>query len=392
MKIPITKPYFDNCEKKGVLEPIESGWLVQGPKVEEFENLFREFTGSKYAVATTSCTTALHLSLEAMGVGPGDRVLVPAFTYAASANAVLQCGAEPVFCDIDVYSFNMTVASLKKALQLYMKPAAVMPVNMFGLCAPLPEIAEICAKERIKVVEDSACGFGAFIGDKHSGTFGDAGCFSFHPRKAITTGEGGMLVTEDPDIAAKAASMRNHGTAGSDLQRHMEGISTLPEFSEKGFNYRMTDIQASIGICQMKKAQYILGERTRIADIYRAELKGTALSSASIPDGYTHGWQSCVFLYTEGEEPYSLELEDVDRLNGRRNLLMRSLQEKGISTRQGSHAVHNLNFYKEHYRFKREHFPGADMAEKLSIALPLYAGMTDRAIEYVINSVKELCG
>ena len=215
MKIPITKALFDDREREMILKPLESGWLVQGPFVAEFERLFAQFSGARFAKAVTNCTTALHLALEALGIKKGDRVVVPSFTYIASANAVEYTGAELVFCDIDLRTFNIDPGHLSALLKKDKKRSikAVMPVNLFGLCADLPVIMDLAGKYGLKVVEDSACGLGSYIGSKHSGTFGDIGCFSFHPRKAITTGEGGMAVTDNEALINKIASLRDHGAS-----------------------------------------------------------------------------------------------------------------------------------------------------------------------------------
>jgi dTDP-4-amino-4,6-dideoxygalactose transaminase len=199
MNIPITKSVFDEFEKEAIIKPLETGWVVQGPYVAEFERLFAEYTGAKYAKACTSCTTALHLALEALDITRGDKVIIPSFTYIASANAVEYTGAEVVFCDIDLQTFNIDLNQAEKILQQdrERKIKGIMPVNLFGLCADMPGITELAQEYNLKVVEDSACGFAARIGKRHAGTWGDAGCFSFHPRKVITTGEGGMLITDN---------------------------------------------------------------------------------------------------------------------------------------------------------------------------------------------------
>ncbi len=299
MNIPITKTVFDECEKESIVEPLETGWVVQGPNVARFQEMFAEFTGSRHAHATTSCTTALHLGLEALGLGRGDKVIVPSFTYIASANAVEYTGAEVIFCDIDLKTFNIDIRHLEEILSGSVSVSdsgsergecegkiAIMPVNLFGLCANLPEIQKLAQKysptptntptpthtdnsHPIYIIEDSACGFDGWIGEKHSGTFGDVGCFSFHPRKSICTGEGGMLITDSDEIAARVSQLKDHGASKSDLQRHKEkGGSLLPDFTMRGYNYRMTDMQGALGVCQMKKAARIMEGRRRVAKKY----------------------------------------------------------------------------------------------------------------------------
>ena len=421
MKIPITKPYFDKCEKNKILEPLETGWLVQGPNVEKFQTMFSEFTHSKYAIATSSCTTALHLGLIALGIKPGDSVIVPSFTYIASANAIEYTGAKPIFCDINPFTFNIDETKLEAVIEKNKNVKAIMPVNLFGLCANLPKIIEIAKKYNLKVIEDSACGFDAWIQNKHSGTFGDVGCFSFHPRKSITTAEGGMLITDNPEIANTVRILRDHGASKSDAQRHLEkGGSLLPEFNILGFNYRMTDLQGVLGVCQMEKAQLIMDKKRRIARMYDEALEtvtvyGDSKSSRKladylippyVPEGYKHGYQSYVCLFTGGEDVKKLLVtvdsdreevavnsdrekikEIIDRINVKRNEFMRKLEEKGIATRQGTHAVHTLGYYKRKYNLKDEDFIMSYAADRLSVALPLYAGMSDEEFEYVIDNI-----
>ena len=218
------------------------------------------------------------------------------------------------------------------------------PVHLFGLCAAMPEIMELAAKHGLKVVEDSACGFDAWIGERHGGTFGDAGCFSFHPRKSLTTGEGGMVITGSEEIAGRVTMLRDHGAGKPDLKRHLEeGGSLLPSFEVRGYNYRMTDMQGAIGVCQMKKAYEIQKRRREVAKRYDEYLKEIdILASPVTPDGYTHGYQSYVTLLTGGEELSALNREKIDDLNLARNRLMGRLEERGVSTRQGTHAIHTL--------------------------------------------------
>ncbi len=393
-QIPITKPVFDYTDKEAILRPLSTNWIVQGPYVVEFENLFLKFTGAKFAKATTSCTTALHLALDALGIKADDKVIVPSFTYIASANAVEYTGAEVVFCDIDLRTFNIDVNRLEELLgkDKERKIKAIMPVHLFGLCADMLKIAELAKIYNLKVIEDSACGFDSWMVNKHSGTFGDAGCFSFHPRKSITTGEGGMIITNNEEVANNVASLRDHAASKSDLQRHKEkGGSLLPEFNIRGYNYRLTDIQGALGVCQMKKADSILNKRREIAERYKEALKDTAdLLVPYVPDNYIHGYQSYVCLFTNGEDISNLSMEKIDRLNVLRNRFMERLEEKGIATRQGTHAVHTLGYYRDKYNLNDEDYINSYAADRLSITLPLYAEMTDEEFEYVIEQIKSL--
>lgn len=391
LNIPITKTIFGDEEKEAIVKPLETGWVVQGPNVAKFQTMFADFTGSKYAHASSNCTTALHLGLEAMSITKGDKVIVPSFTYVASANAVEYTGAEVVFCDIDLKTFNIDETKLEEMIKKDSSIKAIMPVNLFGLCANMPYIMELAKKYNLKVIEDSACGFDGWIGDKHSGTFGDCGCFSFHPRKSICTGEGGMLITDDENIASKVSQLKDHGASKSDLQRHKEkGGSLLPDFTMRGYNYRMTDMQGALGVCQMNKKDYIMNGRREVANKYDIALKEIAqLITPYIPENYKHGYQSYVCIFTNGEDISNLTKEQIDRINIKRNIFMEKLEEMTIATRQGTHAVHTLGYYKNKNNFKDEDFLMSYAADRLSIALPLYAGMTNEEFDYVISNIKE---
>jgi len=265
MIIPITKPYFTKNEVEAVKKVIESGWVVQGPKVKEFEEKFAKFVGAKYAIAVNSCTAALHLSLSASGIGPNDEVIVPAFTFIATANVVEYLGAKPVFVDIDPKTFNINPLKIEEKINK--KTKAIIPVHLFGLSADMEPILKIARKYKLKVIEDAACGLGTLYKGKHVGTFGETGCFSFHPRKAISCGEGGMITTNSKKHNEILRSLRDHGASMSDLARHQKGLPMLPEYNLLGFNYRMSDIEAAILIEQMKKVNWILKERRKRAEI-----------------------------------------------------------------------------------------------------------------------------
>lgn len=388
--IPITKAVFDEAEKAEIIKPLESGWVVQGPYVKQFEQLFAEFSGCRYAKAVSNCTTALHLALVALGLGKGDKVVVPSFTYVASANAVHYTGAEVLFCDIDLQTFNLDVQKLAVLLEQEPRIKAIMPVNLFGLCAQLDSINILARQYNIAVIEDSACGFDAWLDGKHSGTFGDVGCFSFHPRKSITTGEGGMLITDDESIYQKVTQLCDHGAAKSDLQRHTEkGGSLLPDFNMLGYNYRMTDFQGALGVCQMQKATAIMAGRRNIAAQYNEALDTKALIIPLEETGFVHAYQSYVCLFTLGTAPADLTMEKIDALNVKRNKLMQILEEQGIATRQGTHAVHTLDYYAKHYRLRPGDYLNAYAADRLSLTLPLFAQMTQEEFIHVVDNINK---
>jgi dTDP-4-amino-4,6-dideoxygalactose transaminase len=294
-------------------------------------------------------------------------------------------GAKPVFVDIELDTFNIDVTQIERAITKRTK--AIMPVSLFGVSADINAILAIAKKHGLKVVEDAACATGAWYYGHHAGTLADIGCFSFHPRKAITTGEGGMLITADAGIADLVRSLRDHGASKSDLARHLGARSyVLPDFNHVGFNYRMTDFQAAVGVVQMGRLPALMEQRSARAKRYDAALSRLGwLRPPVTPSGYVHGYQSYVCLFRP-EEP---SVKNVDRLHGQRNALMDALEAAGIATRPGTHAVHMLGFYRDRYGIKPEDFPNAFIADRLTLALPLYAQLTAEEQDYVIGHVVE---
>ncbi len=381
MKIPVTRPFFDDCERETLASILDSGWVVQGSMVAEFERLFSIFTGAGFAIATTSCTTALHLSLVAAGIGPGHEVIVPSFTFVATANAVEHAGAKPVFCDIDPDTFNMAAEDVERLISG--KTRAIIPVHLFGLCADMDGIMEIATEHGVTVIEDAACAMGSLYRGQHAGGFGLTGCFSFHPRKVVTTGEGGMIITNDMAADKLLRSLRDHGASMSDLERGKTGVSLLPLYDSLGYNYRMTDLQGALGVCQMKKVEWVLEERKKRAEIYNESLTEVEwLKTPVVPDGFTHSYQSYVCMIDKG--CFHESIEDANRF---RNGLMERLERKGIATRQGTHAVHTLGYYRGKYAFEERDLPCSLEADRLSLALPIYPQMTDEEQEYVIKQL-----
>jgi dTDP-4-amino-4,6-dideoxygalactose transaminase len=261
------------------------------------------------------------------------------------------------------------------------RTVGIIPVHLFGLAAELDAVSDIARRRNLWVVEDAACGFGSLYHGRHVGTFGDIGCFSFHPRKSITTGEGGMATTEDDQLASTMASLRDHGATRSDYDRHQgEGSFLLADYNLLGYNYRLTDLQAAVGSVQMDRADWILGERIRVAGRYDALLGGLDwLSTPLVPDGLRHAYQAYVCLY----RPQAPTMDNVESLHQQRNRLMASLEADGIATRPGTHAAFAQGYYTQKYGLRPSDFPNAFMAERLSLALPLYATMTDDDVAYV---------
>jgi perosamine synthetase len=374
--IPISLPMTGIEEWEATKEPLMSGWITSGPKVREFERIFAERHQVKHALAVTSATTALHLALVALGIGPGDEVIVPAFTWVSTANVVLYCGANVVFADVDPLTFNIDPKDLAK--RITSKTKAIIPVHLFGLCADMDEIKRIAGN--IPLVEDGSCAAGAGYKGTPAGALGTIGCFSFHPRKSITTGEGGMITTNDDRLADLMGMLRNHGASISEEQRHHGPRPyILPDFNLMGFNYRMTDLQGAVGVVQLKKLDQYIDEREIWAAYYKKELASVEwLRTPSFGSDYKHGWQSFACFVDESKAPFS------------RNEIMEKLQEMGISTRPGTHAVHMLNFYKETYQIKASDFPGAQASNDYSMAIPLHNRMSREDYEYVVAAIKAL--
>jgi perosamine synthetase len=383
IKVPITKSVFDATDAESIAKPLETGWVVQGPKVLEFEKMFAEFSGVKHAIATTSCTTAMHICVAALDLKPGDEVLVPALTWVATANAVEYLGAKPVFCDIDLDTFNISTSEIEKKTTSRTK--AIMPVHLFGLSANMDWINSWAKEKGLYVIEDAACGFGARYRGKHVGGFGEFGCFSFHPRKAITTGEGGMITTNDDQLASLCRTLRDHGASRSDHTRHnAKQAFLLAEYNHLGYNFRMTDIQGALGVSQMNKANWIQEQRVARAKNYDQQLQNIDwLNLPIVPKECDHAYQSYVCLYA----PEKPSLSNCLKLNEKRNKLMSNLEDLGIATRQGTHAAALLGYYVNKYGNKLEEYPNAYLAEMLTITLPLYAQMTDVEQSHVVENL-----
>jgi dTDP-4-amino-4,6-dideoxygalactose transaminase len=348
--------------------------------VAAFEAGFREFTGLPEAVACTSCTTGLHLALLCEGIGPGDEVIVPSFTWVATANAVKYCGATPVLADVDLATFNLTAGEIER--RVTPRTRAVIPVHLFGLAADMDAIMAVAARHSLAVVEDAACALGSLWRGRHVGAFGGGAAFSFHPRKAITTGEGGMYTTSDPAKASRARSLRDHGAAKSDHARHQSaGAALLPVFDMVGYNYRMTDLQGAVGVAQLAKLPTILDQRIAVAKQYDTLLASQPdLVTPMEPDGCRHAYQSYVCrLQTDDLSEASIEAG-----HHRRNRVMAGLEVEGIATRQGTHAVHALDYYRRTLGLHPMDLPNAWAADQLSLTLPLYAGMSEADQDRVV--------
>lgn len=372
--VHIALPMIGEEERRAVLEPLESGWLTQGPKVAEFERLFAERHTVPYALATTSCTTATHLALVAAGIGPGDEVIVPAFTWVSTANVVAHCGATPVFCDVSTRDFNIDPAQI--AGKVTERTKAIIPVHLFGMVADMDAVKD-ALPNHVVVIEDAACAAGAAYKGTPAGALGDMAAFSFHPRKSVTTGEGGMLTTRDSELAERAERLRNHGASVSEEQRHHGPRPyILPDFDLCGFNYRMTDLQGAIGVEQLKKLDGFIVERDRRAAWFAEQLADIDwLRTPEVPSWASHAWQSYVTYV------------DPERAPMARNKIMDQLKDLGVATRPGTHAVHMLGYYREALGIHPDEFPGARNSDANSMAIPLHNRMDDDDYDYVVEAL-----
>lgn len=374
--IQISTPSTGKDEWDAVRDPIYSGWLTQGPKVNQFEELFSGYHGAKFGVATTSCTTSLHLILHALGVTSGDEVIVPAFSWIATANVVRYCGATPVFVDIDEKTYNIDPKKINERVTERTK--AVIVVHLFGLCADWEEIRK-AVPEHVFLVEDAACAAGAKYRDKYAGTLGIAGAFSFHPRKIITTGEGGMVITNDGPLASTMKKLRNHGAEISEEQRHLGSRPyLLPEFNLIGFNYRMTDMQGAVGIEQLKKMKSFITFRAKWAEYYSAKLSNISwLSVPYIPEYASHSWQAYITKVDETLCPTS------------RNAVMDVLEKLGVATRPATHAITEQRAY-EYFGFDASEYPVAKNCQDHTLAIPLHNQMKEQDFDYVVECIENI--
>jgi perosamine synthetase len=367
MNVPFAKPKFYGGEAEALAAVIESGWVSQGPKVQAFEAAFAARVGAAEAIATTNCTTALQLALYALGVGPGDEVIVPSLSFIATANAVWQVGATPVFADIDPQTYNLDPASAERSITARTK--AIMPVHQIGLPADMDAFERIAAEHGLLLVEDAACAIGATYKGRPIGSLDSPACFSLHPRKVITTGEGGMITTNDPELAARMRKLRQHAMDLSDLARHNAKDVVFESYPERGWNMRMTDMQGALGLCQLAALDEILAERDRQAERYNAAIAGLPqLDVPFTPEYARRTWQS----YAVRVRPSS----PVDRTE-----LMRRLHHDGVATRRGIMAIH----HEKAYGGLDLLLPHTDAAARDVMLLPLFPGLGDDAQDYVID-------
>jgi perosamine synthetase len=369
-EIPFARPEFDEAEARAVAEVIATGWVSQGPQVARFESMFAERVGAAHAVATTSCTTALHLALILAGVGPGDEVICPSYTFIATANAVLYAGATPVFAEINPETWNIDPADVIRRVTPRTK--AVIPVHQVGLAADLDALRPL-ADRSIAIVEDAACAIGSTYRGRPIGSYGHTACWSFHPRKTISMGEGGMLTTNDPAAAERAARLRSFAASVSDHDRHEAGGVIYEEYRELGFNYRMTDVQAAIGIQQLGKLDRLLARRKEIARRYDAAFASLPHVQRPARPAYAdHAFQS-----------YGIRLLAGCSID--RDSLLRDLVADGISCRRGIPPIHLEPLYRG--RFGAISLPLTEEVAARSLFLPIFASLSNDDQDRIVDAV-----
>jgi perosamine synthetase len=370
--IPIAKPYLTNAEADEASRVVLSGWVAQGPKVKEFEEKFAEYTGARYAVAISNCTAALHLSMIVSEIGAGDEVICPSMSYIATANSIRYTGATPVFAEVDPVNFNLDPADAESKITSRTK--AIMIAHQIGMPADIDAFKEICARHNIKLIEDAACASGSSYKGKKIGSHSELVCFSFHPRKVITTGEGGMITTSNEKLRDRLKLLRQHAMASSSIDRHNTSSALSEDHVELGYNYRMTDIQAAVGIVQLSRLDEIVMERRNIAANFIRNLSDIKwLMMPEEKEGFFTNYQSFA-VRVHNDSPVS------------RDELMLRLGEKGISTRRGVMTAHRETAYKDLY--SKLSLPVSESASDNSLMLPIFVPMLKDDIGKIIERVR----
>lgn len=370
--IRLTVPSIAEDDLQAVREVLASGFLVQGPRVAAFEQAIAEYVGCRYAIAVSNCTAALHLALLALGIRPGDLVVVTAYSWLSTANVIELCGAQPVFVDIHPDTFNIDPVCLEATLQrvlstpgLATRVKAILPVHTFGQMADMPAVLELANRYALPVVEDAACALGAMLDHRPAGTWGTMGCFSFHPRKAITTGEGGIITTDDPALARWLRALRNHG---------LDPDAPTPDFILPGFNYRLNELQAALGLTQLRKLERIIATRRRQASYYDTLLAGTSLQRPVVKAHLSSVYQSYVVLLPEQSA-------------GHRQALITRLRDTGIEVTIGTWNMPMTTYFRQRYGYQAEAFPVAARVFARSLTLPLYEGLSEQSQQEVCEAL-----
>lgn len=374
-QIPFMKPWLGEEEWLSMKDVITNGWVSQGPKVEEFEHVMENYIGAKHAVAMNACTSAMHIAMKIAGVKHGDEIIVADSTCMANANAIIMAGAVPVFVDVDERTYNLNPDLIEA--KITSKTKAVMNIDQIGLANDLDAIQFICKKHGLYLLDDAATAVGGKYKGKILGSHGITTTFSFHPRKIITTGEGGMLVTDDDDIAEQARILRSAGASVSDLERHKAKGIILQKYYDNGFNYRMTDMQAAMGIVQMTKIDEILRQRKEQANFYNSKFSDVEeLQIPYIPEYATNAWSSYCLKITSKSKKSVPEIVQI-------------LSSKNISVRFGIQPLHQEPFFKN-MNFKDEDYPVSCHIAENTFFIPIFPGLTAEQQNYVTETIIQI--
>jgi len=378
MNVPFHEPYVGEEEKALVSETIESCWLTMGPRTFEFESAFGEYLGSRNAVAVNSCTAAIHLSLRIIGIKPGDEVLVPAINFASAGEVCCQEGAKPVLVDVEKENGNIYVTALKKVITKRTK--AIIPVHYGGQPCDMDEILELAKIKGIYVIEDAAHALPSFYKGRKIGTIGDIGCFSFYATKTLTTGEGGMIVTENDEWAERMRILRLHGISKDAWKRYSDEGDWYYEIVDLGYKYNMTDIQAAMGLAQLRKLEWMWEQRRRLAERYIAAFSGIdEIELPLIKDDRTTSWHLFPILL-------KLETLSIDRRR-----FVELLKERGIGTSVHFIPLYRHPFYKKNFSYDAKDFPNSEWFYEREVSLPIYPSLSDTEQDYVIENILEIC-
>ena len=375
VRIPISRPELGEPEWMAVRRVIESGWVTQGPRVAELEQGVAAMCGAAHGVAVSSCTTALHLALVCAGIGPDDEVIVPSMSFIASTNAIVHAGATPVFAEVDPETFNLDLDDVRR--RIVMRTRAIMLVHQLGLPANIDAFRELAREHDLRLIEDAACAIGSRYRDQPIGSHSDLVCFSFHPRKLLTTGDGGMILTSSSEYATRLRLLRQHGMSIPDTVRDASSRVLRESYVEVGYNYRLTDVQAAVGIAQLERLPGVLERRRQLAQRYDEQLRGhpTILTPVVPPEVW---WNV---------QAYAVRLRGFD--GQRRDAVMQELLDAGIATRPGVMTAHREPAYRH---LGPVSLPQSEAAADGSLQLPLFGALTEANQDEVVRELTRAVG